>query len=302
VPGASEDAYFSSLTTAQSVNLDANQAVTGLYFGAANTATTVIQAGGTNRVLTLGTGGITIASGAGSVTLGNASSGQNVAITLAGAQSWTNNSTSALTISNALNNGGYLLTSAGSGNIAIAGAISGSGAVTKVGAGSLMLSASNTFSGGLTMGADAGTVIVYTNAGTNVSGLGSGAVAIGSDSTLELKRQYTGAQTVLNNTFTGTGLLKLSSSTSIGGNRFHLYGINGFSGTVELAFSGSQSYSLWGTINAPNATLQINSGNTLKETLENPSHPRENAPVIAGADLVHGQQAARIWRLRTGHG
>ena len=40
----------------------------------------------------------------------------------------------------------------------------------------------------------------------------------------------------------------------------------------------------------------------LKETLENPSHPRENAPVIAGADLVHGQQAARIWRLRTGHG
>jgi hypothetical protein len=102
VPGASDVAYFSSLTTAQSVNLDANQAVTGLYFGAANTATTVIQAGGTNRVLSLGTGGITIASGAGAVTLGNASSGQNVAITLAGAQSWTNDSSSALTISNAL--------------------------------------------------------------------------------------------------------------------------------------------------------------------------------------------------------
>jgi hypothetical protein len=96
-----------------------------LYFGAANTATTVIQAGGTNRVLSLGTGGITIASGAGAVTLGNASSGQNVAITLAGAQSWTNDSSSALTISNALNNGGYLLTSAGSGNTAIAGAITG---------------------------------------------------------------------------------------------------------------------------------------------------------------------------------
>ncbi|MBE9172699.1 hypothetical protein IQ216_06240 [Cyanobium sp. LEGE 06143] len=31
-----------------------------------------------------------------------------------------------------------------------------------------------------------------------------------------------------------------------------------------------------------------------KEALENPSHPRENIPVIAGADWVHGQQAARI--------
>jgi hypothetical protein len=41
---------------------------------------------------------------------------------------------------------------------------------------------------------------------------------------------------------------------------------------------------------------------SVRETLENPSHPRENAPVIAGADWVHGQQAARIWRLRAGHG
>jgi len=39
-----------------------------------------------------------------------------------------------------------------------------------------------------------------------------------------------------------------------------------------------------------------------RETLENPGHPRENDPVIAGADWVHGQQAARIWRLRAGHG
>ena len=39
-----------------------------------------------------------------------------------------------------------------------------------------------------------------------------------------------------------------------------------------------------------------------KEALENPGHPRENASVIAGADWVHGQQAARILRLRAGHG
>jgi len=33
---------------------------------------------------------------------------------------------------------------------------------------------------------------------------------------------------------------------------------------------------------------------TAKETLENPSHPRENTRVIKGTDWVHGQQAARI--------
>ena len=32
----------------------------------------------------------------------------------------------------------------------------------------------------------------------------------------------------------------------------------------------------------------------LRETLENPSHPRENIGVSAGADWVHGQQAARF--------
>ena len=31
-----------------------------------------------------------------------------------------------------------------------------------------------------------------------------------------------------------------------------------------------------------------------KETLENPSHPRENTRVITGTDWVHGQQAARL--------
>jgi len=36
----------------------------------------------------------------------------------------------------------------------------------------------------------------------------------------------------------------------------------------------------------------------ISDCLENPDHPRENAALIAGADWVHGQQAALIWRLR----
>jgi hypothetical protein len=39
----------------------------------------------------------------------------------------------------------------------------------------------------------------------------------------------------------------------------------------------------------------------LRETLENQAHPRENTRVNAGADWVHGRQAAWIWRLRTVH-
>jgi hypothetical protein len=31
-----------------------------------------------------------------------------------------------------------------------------------------------------------------------------------------------------------------------------------------------------------------------KESMENSGHPGQNAPVIAGADWVHGQQAARF--------
>jgi hypothetical protein len=38
----------------------------------------------------------------------------------------------------------------------------------------------------------------------------------------------------------------------------------------------------------------LETGRWLRETLENPSNPRENTLVIAGTDWAHGQQAARI--------
>ena len=154
-----------------------------------------------------------------------------------------------------------------SGNITISNTVAGTGTLSMTGAGILTLSGSNTYTGGTTL--TAGSVIAYTNAGTNVSAVGSGAVAIGSGSTLELRSQNTGnSTTTINNTFTGTGLLKLSSS-SAGGNGNFLGGINGFSGTVELAYPGASSNILTGlsstptTLNAPNATLQINNGNTV---------------------------------------
>ena len=154
-----------------------------------------------------------------------------------------------------------------SGNLTISNTVTGDGTLSMTGAGILTLSGNNTYTGGTTL--TAGSVIAYTNAGTNVSAVGSGAVAIGSGSTLELRSQNTGSSaTTINNTFTGTGLLKLSSSSSGGSNNF-LGGINGFSGTVELAYPGTHNNILTGLsstptpLNAPNATLQINSGNTV---------------------------------------
>ncbi|MEI6654839.1 MAG: autotransporter-associated beta strand repeat-containing protein [Verrucomicrobiota bacterium] len=104
IPGASDIATFSisSITnTAQTVNLNGNQSVAGLSFLGTNTAATTLLGGGTARTLTLGSSGITIAAGAGAVTLGDGTAANNVLLSLAsGAQAWTNSSANALTINN----------------------------------------------------------------------------------------------------------------------------------------------------------------------------------------------------------
>ena len=100
VPGAADDAIFniSTVNGAETITLDANQAVNSMTFN--NTGTTALTGGGTARTLTLGTGGITVASGAGAVTLGSGTAGNNVLLNLSGAQTWTNNTANAFTINN----------------------------------------------------------------------------------------------------------------------------------------------------------------------------------------------------------
>ena len=115
IPGAADVANFSISTitsTAQTVNLNANQSAAGLSFLGTNTATTTLLGGGTSRTLTLGNSGINIASGAGAVTLGNGTAGNNVSITLAGGQTWTNNSANVFTTIN--NNAATFTRSGGS--------------------------------------------------------------------------------------------------------------------------------------------------------------------------------------------
>src|SRR5688572_12115931 len=146
-PVAADLAFFniSTVNGAEVVALNANQAALGLVFN--NTGTTALQGGGTNRVLTLGASGLLLNAGAGAVTIGGAT-GQNVALTLGAAQTWTNDSASLLTVTNGVTNGANLLTVGGTGNTTVAGIIgAGAGGITKNGNGILTLSGANTYTG-----------------------------------------------------------------------------------------------------------------------------------------------------------
>ena len=114
-------------------------------------ATTIRSDSGSARLLTLGAAGITINAGAGAFTIGASGSMVNVAI--AGSQSWTNNSSNTFTASGSITSsvaGLQTLSIAGSGNTTLSGILgngSGTLALTKSGAGTLTMSAANTYSG-----------------------------------------------------------------------------------------------------------------------------------------------------------
>jgi len=144
VPGASTNAYFAdnNATAATQVNmtLGANMAINSLNFITANPVSLL----NTGNTLTLGSttgAGITMSGVAGSVNLG-------ANITLGVGQSWTNNSSSTLTVGN-VNTNSYTLTVGGTGNTLIAGVVSGTGGMTvnPTGGGVVTLSFANTYSG-----------------------------------------------------------------------------------------------------------------------------------------------------------
>lgn len=204
----------------------------------------------TAETLTLGIGGLTVASG----NTNNQTFNANLA--LGAAQTWANNGTGVFSVGGGIDNGGFLLTADGSGNSSYSGVISGSGGLTKSGAGTLTLGGVNTFGGVTTVTAgtlsvsadtafgavpgattagkiilDGGTLSVTTgfalstNRGVALgptSGSGNGTISVASGQTLS----YGGV--IANNPGGTGGLIKTGAGT------LTLSGTNTFSGPVAI--------------------------------------------------------------------
>ena len=118
------DVYFSNSSgtpTNLSNTLGADTTINSLTFSSSGAVTI-----GSGNTLTINGQGV------GNVGINDSSSGSqtiNAAVALGGPQSWTNSGSGVLTVAGTVNNGGFLLTTAGSGNMAISGNIIGDPAV-----------------------------------------------------------------------------------------------------------------------------------------------------------------------------
>lgn len=117
-PVAADDAFFniSTANLASTVTLNGNYAARSLTFN--NTAATNLSADGTNRALSVGAGGLTMASGAGTATIGSATANQNIPVTFTASQTWVNNSTNNIVLANVpATSAGVNITKQGTGNV-----------------------------------------------------------------------------------------------------------------------------------------------------------------------------------------
>ncbi len=134
------------------------------------------------------------------------------------------------------------------GSLTVSGAVSGTSAnVVKDGSGTMTLNGNNTYSGGTTV--NAGTLVAAKD-----NALGSGAVTVNSNGTLELKADG-GMPSI-----TGTGTVKVTD----GDFQYHNQSfLEQFQGTVDIADGGVAQLGQ-ATNKFANATLKVSSGGTIK--------------------------------------
>jgi fibronectin-binding autotransporter adhesin len=102
IPGSGDDVVFGASTVVanQTLSLGAHQSAASIEFNNTAGLTYGMNAGGANRTLTIGSGGISVAAGAGSITIGSSSPGQNISVRVAEDQTWTSNSSTTIRMRN----------------------------------------------------------------------------------------------------------------------------------------------------------------------------------------------------------
>jgi autotransporter-associated beta strand protein len=291
-PGASDVATFniSTLNAATTSTLNANLSVQGMVF--TNTGSTAINTDGVaNRTITLGTSGLTLNAGAGTVTFGTITNTQRIGLALGGSQSWTNNSSNTLAmlpnnVGTSLNLGSNTLTFAGSGNITTGkGIISGSGgSIIKNGDGSLTLGTSDAgaqiFTGGVTLNAGTLTLGAATALGTGALTITGGTIdVLVSNTTPNNNAQnwngnFTFAGTNTWNTGTGAVTMNASRQVTVNASTMTVGGVIGESasgfgltkaGAGTLALNGANTFT--GTTTVKAGTLLLGAAGSISNAL-----------------------------------
>ncbi len=250
---------------------------------------TTVSAGtlnATGNAAALGTGSVSVTSGA---TLGVVNSiGSAIANNLTlngtgvgGNGALVNTGTNTLSGTVALGSATSIGVTSGSDALTLSGIVSGANSLTKSGSGSLTLSGINTYSSGTTI--SAGTL----NATGNAAALGTGSVSVTSGATLGIVNSI--GSTITNNlTLNGTG---------VGGNGALVNtGTNTLSGTVALGSattvgvtSGSDALTLSGIVSGANSLTKSGSGSL---TLSGINTYSSGTTVSAGTLNATGNAAA----------
>lgn len=122
---------------------------------AANTSFASITFSG-NTAFTVSGNAIQISGGATAITASNTSGTKTISLNItfiSAAPTITTSSGGTLAISGTIANGGFIITATGAGTASLSGVVSGTGSFTKSSTGTLELSATNTFTGGITLNA-----------------------------------------------------------------------------------------------------------------------------------------------------
>lgn len=275
LPTTSDVAVFSSVSGAQTINMNGDRSVSGLSFNHSG-STTIASGNATTRTLTIGGGGITVSAG-GSVSPTIGVTGQGVNVAIGANQTWQVAGVNSLVIATGtMATNGFTTTINGTSSVSIVAGVAGNGGFVKNGASVFSLYSANTFSGGIVLNAGS----LRANANT-AFGTGTLTIAGGSIGTVNLTAvTASNAVSVTNNfsyssgpslqALTLTGAMNLNGATRtitqneavVGGHFINGVVSNGGlvkAGTGTLTLGGVNTYTGSTTVSAGTLILADNS-------------------------------------------